>query len=238
MRVGDPLASRPAASKSTSRLTKLKRTPLHAGAIHALELVVGDLLADEGDALGLAVRGHRAHRPARGCRCRGRSPARSRSCRSRESRAARTASPSARRTACTCAWARTETSPPARTRGNAHRPRPPAACTSASTDWDGTECSRHSSARQRLLGLDSPMDPAGRVSRCAVVASRTRRVASGCGRQTRSSASDTPCPTPTHMVASARLPPLLAPADAPRSARAARPTCRADGRARSRRRSD
>ena len=147
MRVGDP-HHHVLRRRIDQPLDEVEAHALDAGAVQLLELVVGDLLADERHALGLAVRASPAHRPARGCRCRGRSPARSRSCRSRGNRAARTASPSARRTACTCAWARTETSPPARTRGNAHRPRPPAACISASTDWDGTECSRHSSARE------------------------------------------------------------------------------------------
>ena len=51
--------------ESTSRLMKLKRTPLTPARSSSLELGIGDLLADKGDALGLAVGGTSASTSAR-----------------------------------------------------------------------------------------------------------------------------------------------------------------------------
>ena len=91
-------------------LEEIEAHAAHAGVVHPFQLVVGDLLADERDALAPCRWTLRARPPvARLSLSNGRSPARSRSCRSRENRAARTAFPSAHRTACTCAPARRET---------------------------------------------------------------------------------------------------------------------------------
>ena len=113
-------SARPCGVKSTSRLTKLKRTPRTPAACISCSSRVADAAAHGGHAARLAVGVRDRHRPSRGCRRRGRWPARSRCARSRGGRAARTAVPCWRRTACTCARARRETARPGRTRGSAH----------------------------------------------------------------------------------------------------------------------
>ena len=197
--------------KSTSRLTKLKRTPAHAGAVHPLELVVGHLLADEGDALGLVVGrlervDHRAIVLAVAGRLHDHVLVEAEEIAQREQLLL------GRVAGRVFALRRVgKLGSPGRTRGSAHRPRPPAACISASTDWDETECSRHSSARGGLLGSSRCLDPLDRQ---------------------RYALPDADAHGGERAPAAARLQ-----ADASRSTRAARPTCRADGRARSRRRS-
>ena len=92
--------------KSTSRLTKLKRTPRTPAACMSCSSRSLTLRRTVATPRALPFeRGRR--RPSRGCRRRGRWPARSRCARSRGGRAARTAAPCWHRRACTCARART-----------------------------------------------------------------------------------------------------------------------------------
>src|SRR5215831_9085845 len=104
-------------------LEKIKAHPAHARFVHPSQFVVTDLLADKRNAFGAPAR--RFERIDHSdCPWNGTRPGRSRSCRGRGSRAARTAFPSAHRTACICARARTEIWPRGRTRGSVHQPRP------------------------------------------------------------------------------------------------------------------
>src|SRR5580698_2739636 len=95
---------------------------------------------------------------------------------------------------------------PARTHGNAHRRHRPAACISVLTDWDGTECNPATSARgisPCFLILSCPAKAGHPVLTSLSLFTGSSAFADDDSLQTFSTASDTPWPTPTHMVASA-----------------------------------
>ena len=102
----------PSGRASTRRLTKLNRTPRTPASCSSASSASVTSRPHGRDAAGQSRPRLAARRPSRGCRRRGRSPARRRCGRSRGGRAARTAAPWTRRTACTCARARTGTRAP------------------------------------------------------------------------------------------------------------------------------